>query len=75
MFIFICKKKTAELTAVSEYAVMVRLGRFERPTYCLGGSCSILLSYNRIGKLIYYIKKNWIVQLFNKKKQPFLRTL
>lgn len=26
---------------------MVRLGRFERPTPCLGGRCSIQLSYNR----------------------------
>ena len=27
---------------------MVRLARFERATYCLGGSCSIQLSYNRM---------------------------
>ena len=30
-----------------EVKIHMRLGRFERPTYCLGGSCSILLSYNR----------------------------
>ena len=29
---------------------MVRIERFELPTYCLGGSCSILLSYMRVYK-------------------------
>ena len=29
------------------FSKLVRLARFERATYCLGGSCSILLSYNR----------------------------
>ena len=31
--------------------LLARPGRFERSTYCLEGSCSILLSYGRIKKL------------------------
>ena len=34
--------------------LMVRLARFERATYCLGGSCSILLSYNRTALAVYH---------------------
>ena len=29
-------------------AILARPGRFERPTYRLGGGCSILLSYGRV---------------------------
>ena len=39
---------------IVSYVSMVRLGRIERPTYGLEGSCSIHLSYRRVAILRYF---------------------
>ena len=62
---YLWRQKTSkpDISRLWGYFHLVRMARFERATPCLGGRCSIQLSYIRNNK--YYSKNLYLVQLKN----------
>ena len=52
--------------------ILACLERLELPTYCLEGSCSILLSYGRINGRLLFIPSGYFVNFLCKKMEQVM---